>query len=84
MSDAMSERDYALALANSVLDLHYEDPDSHRSVLARQLIRSREREDRYRAALEKIATVTAMRSTAGSRRCSVIAQAALDGKEAPK
>lgn len=48
----MSEFDTALQVANSVLDRPYADPDDDLAILARQLLRAREREARLVAGLQ--------------------------------
>lgn len=40
-----TERDFAIALANQILNLRYEDSDSDRAILARQFLREVESSD---------------------------------------
>lgn len=49
------EKQYALGLANRLLDLPYADPDGDLCVLSRQLIRRTEEADKLREALKNSA-----------------------------
>lgn len=51
----MSELEFATKLANKILNDSSRDPDSDLSALARQFLRSREREERLRTELAQVA-----------------------------
>ena len=74
----MSESAHALRFAHKVLDNDSLDPDGDLCVLARQLLRAHERQDRVVAAL-RAAVVANLTHTAYTSEGGDIAEAIVDG-----